>query len=86
MLRTESLPVMEQWVQFWSTSVSAAFLNSYLAIASQDSFLPKTKTELQVLLDAYLLEKAIHGLSYDLDSRYDWVEITLARILQLLES
>jgi maltose alpha-D-glucosyltransferase/alpha-amylase len=86
MLRTENLPVMQQWVQFWSTCVSAAFLNSYLAIAAQDSFLPKTKTELQVLLDAYLLEKAIHGLGYDLDSRPDWIEITLARILQLLET
>ncbi|MGL5921980.1 maltose alpha-D-glucosyltransferase [Chroococcidiopsis sp.] len=86
MLRTESLPIMQQWAQFWSTCVGAAFLNSYLAIASQDSFLPKTKTELQVLLDAYLLEKAIHGLGYDLNSRLDWVEITLGRILQLLDT
>jgi maltose alpha-D-glucosyltransferase/alpha-amylase len=85
MLRPENLPVMEAWSRFWYDWVSAAFLNSYLEIASKDSFLPKTRAELQVLLDAYLLEKVINGLGYDLNHRPDWVEITLQRILQLLE-
>ena len=51
MIRPENLPVMEQWAQFWYCWVSAAFLNSYLDVASKDSFLPKTTAELQVLLD-----------------------------------
>ncbi|HEY9707811.1 MAG TPA: putative maltokinase, partial [Oculatellaceae cyanobacterium] len=83
MLRPESLPVMEQWTQFWYCWVSAAFLNSYLEVASQDSFLPKTTSELQVLLDAYLLEKVIYELGYELNHRPDWVEVPLRRILQL---
>ena len=86
MLRSDNLPLMEQWAQYWYSWVSAAFLNSYLEIASKDSFLPKTKAELQVLLNAYLLEKVISGLGYDLNNRPEWVEITLQRILQLLDS
>jgi maltose alpha-D-glucosyltransferase/alpha-amylase len=74
---------MEQWTQFWYSWVSAAFLNSYLEVASKDSFLPKTTAELQVLLDAYLLEKAIYELGYELNHRPDWVEVPLRRILQL---
>jgi maltose alpha-D-glucosyltransferase/alpha-amylase len=85
MIRPETVPIMEQWTQFWYSWVSAAFLNSYLDIASQDSFLPKTRAELQVLLDAYLLENAINELGYELHNHPDWVEIPLQRILNLLE-
>ncbi len=85
MLRSENLPVIEQWAQFWYAWVSAAFLNSYLDVASKDSFLPKTREELQVLLDAYLLEKVIYELGYELNHRPDRVQIPLRQILQLHE-
>jgi maltose alpha-D-glucosyltransferase / alpha-amylase len=83
MIRPENIPLMEQWAQFWDSWVSAAFLNSYLAIASQDSFLPKTKAELELLLDSYVLEKAISELGYKLNHRPDLLEISLKRLLQL---
>ncbi|HEY9618797.1 MAG TPA: maltose alpha-D-glucosyltransferase [Crinalium sp.] len=83
MIRSDNLPVMEQWSHFWYSWVSAAFLNSYLQTASQDSFLPKTQQELQVLLDAYLLEKVVDELGLALNNRPDWVEIPLRRLLQL---
>jgi maltose alpha-D-glucosyltransferase/alpha-amylase len=85
MIRFENFPIMEQWAQFWYSWVSTAFLNSYLATAGGASFLPKTKAELQVLLDSYLLEKVIYELGYELNNRPDWVEIPLRRILQLQE-
>jgi maltose alpha-D-glucosyltransferase / alpha-amylase len=79
----ENLPVVEQWAQYWYSWVSAAFLKSYLATASQDAFLPQTKSELQVLLDAYLLEKAIYELGNKLGYHDDLVAIILQRILDL---
>ncbi len=85
MLRPENLPIMEAWSRFWYSWVSAAFLNAYLESASKDSFLPKTRTELQVLLDAYLMEKVIYALGYELNNRPDWIELSLQRILQLLD-
>jgi maltose alpha-D-glucosyltransferase/alpha-amylase len=85
MIRAENLPLMEQWAQFWYCWVSAAFLNSYLAIASKDSFLPKTQEELQVLLDSYRLERVINQLGDELNNRPDRVQIPLRRILQLQE-
>jgi maltose alpha-D-glucosyltransferase/alpha-amylase len=83
MLRPETFPVMEQWADYWYSWVSAAFLNSYLAVASKDAFLPQTRAELEVLLEAYVLEKVIYELGYELNNRPDWVEIPLRRILQL---
>ena len=85
MIRPESLPTMEQWAQFWYGWVASAFLNSYLLTAAEATFLPKSSQELQVLLDAYLLEKAVYELGYELNNRPDWAEIPLQRILQLLE-
>ena len=85
MIHSEDLPVMKQWAQFWYGWVSVAFLNSYLVTAASATFFPKATQELQVLLDAYLLEKAVYELGYELNNRPDWVEIPLQRILQLLE-
>lgn len=79
---SKHLPVMEQWAHFWYSWVSAAFLNSYLTVAAKDSFLPNTKEELQVLLDAYVLEKVVYELGYELNNRPDWVQIPLKRLLQ----
>ena len=37
-----------------------------------------------MLLDAYLLEKALYELRYELNSRPDWVHIPLQGILELV--
>ncbi len=83
MIRNENLPVMEAWSKFWYTWVSAAFLNSYLETAGTNSFLPTTKAERQLLLDAFLLEKIISALGNELNHHIDWVEIPLQLILEL---
>ena len=58
----------------------------HLAEAGQGTFLPRTRQELQVLLDIYLLEKAIYELGYELNNRPDWVKIPLRGIQQLLQT
>ena len=46
----------------------------------------RDEPELKVLLDAYLLEKAVYELGYELNNRPDWVKVPLQGILQLMES
>ncbi len=82
----ENLPLMEQWSHFLHSWASVAFLKAYLKKAGDVEFLPKEPLELQVLLDAFLLEKAILELEYELQSRREWVEVPLQRILELLET
>ena len=82
MIRSDDLPLMEAWSQFWYTWVSATYLKSYLKVASQHSFLPKAKTELQLLLDAFLLEKVISAVDNELKHRPEFVEIPLRLALQ----
>ncbi len=82
----EDLAGIEQWTDAWHLWVSAAFLGEYLSVATDAPILPRTRQELQALLDAYLLEKAIYELVYELNNRPDWVRIPLQGIMQLLKS
>jgi maltose alpha-D-glucosyltransferase/alpha-amylase len=83
-LRPEDLPLLEQWARFWYVWVSAAFLRSYLETAKQAAILPENREELQLLLNIYLIEKAVYEIGYELNSRPEWVKVPLQGILQWL--
>jgi maltose alpha-D-glucosyltransferase/alpha-amylase len=84
LLSTEDFHSMEVWARFWHVWVCAVFLRAYLDVAGQSNFLPRMKEELRMLLDLYLLEKAIYELGYELNNRPDWVKIPLQGIRGLL--
>jgi maltose alpha-D-glucosyltransferase / alpha-amylase len=82
----ENPSFLESWVLFWYQWVASGFLRAYMEAASEGSFLPRTRREIEVLLDALLLEKAFYELRYELNNRPDWIKIPIAGILQLLET
>ncbi|GIW81872.1 MAG: trehalose synthase [Gemmatales bacterium] len=84
-IRSEDIANVEPWARFWYEWVSAAFLKSYLEHAGKGGFLPANKNELRLLFDAFLMEKAIYELGYEINHRPDWVRIPLMGILQLLD-
>ena len=65
--------------------LSVTFLRKYLEVIAPASLLPSTPEQLRILLDAFLLEKALYELGYELNSRPDWVKVPLQGILQLIE-
>jgi maltose alpha-D-glucosyltransferase/alpha-amylase len=85
-IRPEDFLALEPWAHFWYTWVSVTYVKAYLAAAHQVSFLPGERTDRQVLLDVFLLEKAIYELGYELNNRPEWVEVPVQGILQLLET
>ena len=86
LIRPDNLVLMQNWTQFMYTWSGVAFLQSYMELTTNSPFLPQDPTELQVLLDAFVLEKAILDLDYELKNRPDMVEIPLERLFDLLES
>ena len=76
---------LRSWAQYWQKWVSAAFLNSYLEVSRGAIFIPRRREVLALLLDAYLLDKAVYELGYELNNRPSWVRIPLDGISQLLQ-
>ncbi len=71
------------WAQLWQDSATSHFLTSYReGMAANPDLLPPPR-EAQILLDAYLLEKALYELLYELDNRPSWVRIPLNSMLGL---
>jgi maltose alpha-D-glucosyltransferase/alpha-amylase len=85
-IRPEDIATLEPWAKFWHTWVAATFLRAYSEAAAGASFLPKSPEELRVLLNTFLMEKAIYELGYELNHRPDWVKIPLMGLLELLDT
>jgi maltose alpha-D-glucosyltransferase/alpha-amylase len=79
-------PAQESWARYWYVWASAAFLRGYLGTVDQSPLLLQTRDEFRMLLDAYLLERALHELHHELNERPEWVIIPLQGILHLLAS
>ncbi|HEY77818.1 MAG TPA: maltose alpha-D-glucosyltransferase [Dehalococcoidia bacterium] len=82
--RPEDLPMLEEWAWAWYLWVSASFLKSYREIMADTPVLPQGLEGLKAILDAYLVDKAIYEVNYELNNRPDWVELPLQGILQVL--
>jgi maltose alpha-D-glucosyltransferase / alpha-amylase len=82
--RPDDAKNLEPWARLWQNAVSTEFLRAYrLAIEAKNPKLIPQPTQAQLLLNAYLLEKALYELLYELDNRPAWVRIPLAGILAL---
>jgi maltose alpha-D-glucosyltransferase / alpha-amylase len=77
---------LENWMAYWLTWVSAAFLRGYVLEAKGQPFLPDDPDHVRILLDAFILEKAIYELGYELNNRPQWVDIPLQGIAQVLDA
>src|SRR6185503_12191745 len=82
----EQIAALEPWAGLWHRWVSAAFLETYLATSGEPPFLPRSRAQLAALLDAFLLDKAVYELNYELNNRPAWVQIPVEGVLQLLGS
>jgi trehalose synthase-fused probable maltokinase len=81
----ETLEGAEGWAMTWPKWISAMFLATYLETAGGAAILPQGRDDLQVVLNAHLLEKAVYELVYELNNRPGWVRIPLSGIAQLVQ-
>ncbi|MDR7548913.1 MAG: maltose alpha-D-glucosyltransferase [Armatimonadota bacterium] len=79
----EALASLERWARFWYLWAGSRFLRAYLKTARTGRFLPRTRHELEILLEVFLLEKAVFELGDALNHRPQWLRIPCQGILQL---
>ncbi|HME88158.1 MAG TPA: maltose alpha-D-glucosyltransferase [Chthoniobacterales bacterium] len=85
-MRAEDVPFLERWADMWYRQMSSIFLQSYLATSSDAMFVPQNSDDLQILLEAYLLDKAVYEIGYELNNRPDWVVIPIRGIKHILKN
>ena len=77
-------PRLEAWKPPWVESASRNFLTGYLAVAGGAPFLPADSDDTKLMLELFLLDKAIYEISYELSYRPDYLPIPLTAVLRLL--
>ncbi|MGE5276836.1 MAG: maltose alpha-D-glucosyltransferase [Acidobacteriota bacterium] len=85
-IRPEDREALLPWAAFWTRWVSAVFLRSYLEKAGGAPLLPADRGKLAILLNTYLLEKALYEVGYELQNRPEWIRVALDGIERVLET
>lgn len=83
-VQPDDIKRLEPWADQWYYYVSGVFLDSYLNMLGESNLIPKDKKDFKVLLQVFLLEKAVYELGYELNNRPDWVSIPLRGIKHIL--
>jgi maltose alpha-D-glucosyltransferase / alpha-amylase len=79
--RSDDFARLEPWARLWEREVSAEFLRAYRSTAGDAAFLPPDEDAFRTLLNAYVTDKVLYELNYELNNRPTWVRIPLLGIL-----
>jgi maltose alpha-D-glucosyltransferase/alpha-amylase len=82
--RTIDFPKLEPWALFWNRWASAVYLQAYLE-ACPKKLLPSGRSDVDLLLELLLLEKAVYEIGYELDNRPRWLAIPLRALLSKID-
>ncbi len=85
-MRKEDVPFLERWADLWYRHMGSVFLQSYLKTTGSAAFIPQNSEDLQIMIEAYLLDKAVYEIGYELNNRPSWVVIPVRGIKHILRS
>lgn len=75
---------LQQRADEWYRAVTAAYLDEYYEFCGTAPFLPTNPDDRQLLLDLFVLEKAVYEVAYELNSRPAWLSIPLTGVLAVM--
>jgi len=75
---------LDPWARAWVERVTRQFLDSYFASAAGAAFLPPEAADISLLLQVFILDKAVYEIGYELSYRPDFLSIPLRAVKRLL--
>ncbi|HEX6333857.1 MAG TPA: alpha-amylase, partial [Flavisolibacter sp.] len=70
----------------WAHYMCGFFIRAYLEKIGETSLLPKDHNDLEVLLQSYLLERAIKQLNVDVRTKSPWVIVSIRLIRSIIDA
>jgi maltose alpha-D-glucosyltransferase/alpha-amylase len=86
MLTPDNRIEVAPWALYWKRWVGSAYWRAYRQTMGTSPLLPTERSELKVLFDSYLLDKAVYEIGYELNNRPDWLEIPFEGVLELMNA
>lgn len=81
----EDINTLSPWAEQWYHYMSGFYMKAYLDTVKGKDFIPEDKEDLAMLMETFLLEKAVYELNYELNNRPDWVMIPLRGIKAIMK-
>ena len=76
---------LEEWAEQWYHYMSGFYLKAYLEKAKDHAFIPSNQEDFSILIQTFLLEKAIYELNYELNNRPGWSIIPMKGIQSVMK-
>ena len=76
---------LSPWTRPWAECVGDDFRRGWSDAVRGTPLVPGHERDAEMLLNGYLIEKALYEVVYELNHRPDWVSIPIAGILALIE-
>ncbi|MGA9750482.1 MAG: maltose alpha-D-glucosyltransferase [Acidobacteriota bacterium] len=84
-LQERQRDIAEAWADVWVRTAAQEYLRSYWSAVRESPYLASPPEDFRVLLESFLLEKAIYEVGYELSNRPEWVDIPLTGILRMMQ-
>jgi maltose alpha-D-glucosyltransferase / alpha-amylase len=85
-IRSEDRAALEPWARLWYEQASREFMKAYYEQIESAALLPPVPSERQILLDVFLLEKALDEIAGEMTRRPEWLTIPLRALLRMLRA
>jgi trehalose synthase-fused probable maltokinase len=80
-----SIAAPQAWQRQWFVACRSAFLGGYFDSLRVAGVIPNDQAATGLLLDLFVVEKALYELRYEINHRPDWVAIPLAGLSELFQ-
>ncbi len=84
-IRPEDAEKLSEWAEKWYEYTASVFKKTYLKEAEGAVFIPVSEAETDIMLEAYLVDKALYEIRYEADNRPDWLVIPIKGLRAIIE-
>jgi len=81
----DDFALLEPWLKAWYAYVSGSYLKAYLHTMKSSPLIPAGRKELEIMLRSFLIQRAVHELGHDLNTRPDLIDLHLRGLEILLK-